>query len=154
MDSRFRGIGLLWLAVLLLFRLASHGLAAGTIWDDIYKSTWAGIYTIDQAARGESSYRAQCASCHGVSLEGSDDAPPLTGRDFTDDWNCSNIADLFEKIQYTMPANRPGQLTEPQIAEILSYILKVNRFPSGRSALPPSADELRGVLFFAANPFP
>jgi mono/diheme cytochrome c family protein len=152
MKHRLRWIGLLSLAWLVLFRLAGEGRSTESLWDEIYKSAWAGIFTDDQAARGESSYRAGCASCHGTSLEGSDDAPPLAGRDFTYEWNCANIADLFETIQYTMPADRPGQLSEKQIAEILSYILKVNHFPAGSSVLPPSADELRGILFFAQNP--
>jgi S-disulfanyl-L-cysteine oxidoreductase SoxD len=152
MNSSFRSIATLSVAWLALFRLAGQSALAESIWDEIYKSAWAGIYTNDQAARGESAYRSRCASCHGVSLEGSDDAPPLSGRDFTDDWNCANLADLFEKIQYTMPADRPGRLSEKEIAEILSYILKVNRFPPGASALPPSADDLRGLVFFAQNP--
>jgi hypothetical protein len=62
------------------------------------------------------------------------------------------MADLFEKIQYTMPANRPRALTDDQVAEVLSYILKVNRFPAGSRALSPDADELRGILFLAENP--
>ena len=57
-----------------------------------------------------------------------------------------------QKIQFTMPANRPGRLSEQQIAELLSYILKANGFPAGNNALPADADGLRGVVFFARNP--
>jgi S-disulfanyl-L-cysteine oxidoreductase SoxD len=135
-----------------LFGLARAGGSGESLWDDLYKSAWTGIYTTDQATEGESFYRARCASCHGASLEGSADAPPLSGHDFRGDWNWGNMADLFEKIQYTMPANRPGALTDGQVAEVLSYILKVNRFPAGSSALSPDADELRGILFLAENP--
>jgi len=149
---RLRQIGLLSVAPLILFRLGGEERPSNWIWDEIYKSAWAGIYTNDQAARGESAYRDRCAFCHGASLQGSDDAPPLAGRDFADDWNCANIADLFEKIQFTMPANRPGRLSQQQIAEVLSYILKANGFPAGNAALPADADGLRGVLFFARNP--
>ena len=144
-------IGVLSVAAIVLLRLSGEGRTA-SLWDEIYKSAWAGIYTNDQASRGESGYRERCASCHGASLEGSEDGPPLTGRDFTDNWNGGNIADLFEKIKYTMPANRPGRLSEKQNADILSYILKFNRFPAGSSALPASADDLRGVRFVAENP--
>jgi S-disulfanyl-L-cysteine oxidoreductase SoxD len=135
-----------------LLGLADAGRSGESLWDDLYKSAWAGIYTADQAAQGESSYKARCASCHGASLEGSEDAPPLSGRDFAEDWDWGNMADLFEKIEYTMPANRPGALREQQIAQILSYILKVNHFPAGGRALPPNADDLRGILFLAENP--
>jgi hypothetical protein len=84
-------------------------------------------------------------------LEGSDLGPPLAGRDFTEDWDETAIADLFEKIKYTMPANRPGRLTAQQNADVLSYILKCNRFPAGTRPLPQSADDLRGVRFVAEN---
>ena len=152
MSGRLRSIGVLCVASVVLLCLAGQERRAESLWAEIYLSAWKGIYTNDQAGRGESAYRARCASCHGARLEGSDDAPALTGRDFTDDWNCANIADLFEKIQFTMPANRPGRLSDEQIADILAYILKANRFPAGTSALAASADQLRGLLFFASNP--
>jgi S-disulfanyl-L-cysteine oxidoreductase SoxD len=152
MNCRLRWTGALSAVTVLFLGLASEGRSGESLWDDLYRSAWAGIYRTDQAAQGESFYRARCAACHGASLEGSEDAPPLSGRDFTQDWDWGNMADLFEKIQYTMPANRPGRLSENQVAEVLSYILQVNRFPAGSSALPPSADDLRGVLFLAQKP--
>jgi S-disulfanyl-L-cysteine oxidoreductase SoxD len=152
MKGWFRRILLLCAPLVALFCLVGEGRSSESLWEEIYKSAWAGIYTSDQAARGQSLYRSNCASCHGAALDGSDDAPPLTGRDFTYDWDCANIADLFEKIQYTMPANRPGRLGEEQVAAILSYILNVNGFPAGGKALPPDVDGLRGLMFFAQNP--
>ncbi|MBV8729913.1 MAG: cytochrome c, partial [Acidobacteriia bacterium] len=106
MRRRLRFVGLLGGALLALLRLAGQPRSFESLWAEIYKSAWAGIYTNDQAARGESFYNARCASCHGTSLEGSGEGPPLTGRDFAEDWNCANIADLFEKIQFTMPTDR------------------------------------------------
>jgi mono/diheme cytochrome c family protein len=152
MNRRFRWIVLLSVAPALFLPLAGQGMSPESLWEEIYKSAWAGIYTDDQASRGESMYRTRCASCHGASLEGSDDGPPLAGPDFTYDWDEANIADLFEKIRYTMPGSRPGRLSEPQIAEVLSYILKANHFPAGRRALSASPDDLRGVRFLAQNP--
>ncbi|MBV8903593.1 MAG: cytochrome c [Acidobacteriia bacterium] len=152
MRRRLRFVGLLGGALLALLRVAGQPRSFESLWAEIYKSAWAGIYTNDQAARGESFYNARCASCHGTSLEGSEEGPPLRGRDFANDWNCANIADLFEKIQFTMPTDRPGRLSREQIADVLAYILRANRFPAGASALPASADELRGIRFLARNP--
>ncbi|HEY7390453.1 MAG TPA: cytochrome c [Bryobacteraceae bacterium] len=152
MICRFRWSAALSVLVLVFFCLIRQGVSGESLWDDLYKSAWAGIYTTDQATEGELFYRARCASCHGALLEGSEDAPPLSGRDFARDWDWGNMADLFEKIQYTMPANRPGALTDDQVAEVLSYILKANRFPAGSRALSPDVDELRGILFLAENP--
>jgi S-disulfanyl-L-cysteine oxidoreductase SoxD len=152
MSRRFRWSGALSVVSVALFCFARVGASSESLWDDLYQSAWAGIYTPDQAAQGASFYQSRCASCHGASLEGSEDAPPLSGREFTGDWDWGNLADLFEKIQYTMPASRPGTLREDQVAEVLSYILKANRFPAGRVNLPQNADDLRGILFLAEKP--
>ena len=152
MNRRSRWIGVASLASLLLFRAAGAESVANSVWAEIYKSAWAGVYTNDQAARGESAYREGCASCHGASLEGSEAAPALVGRDFRDDFDEMNIADLFEKIKFTMPVNRPSRLSEQQSADLVSYILKCNGFPAGRTGLPATADDLRGVRFLAENP--
>jgi mono/diheme cytochrome c family protein len=152
MSRLLPSLALLGATSVLLIQLMGEVLPADGLWNEIYKSAWAGIYTSDQAGRGESAYRARCASCHGVSLDGTDDGPSLAGRDFRQDWNGANVADLFEKIQFTMPANGPGRLTGDQDADILAYILKFNGFPAGSSALPTSVDDLRGVRFVAVNP--
>lgn len=152
MSFRAKWIGSIGAATVLLAGAAGTERTAESVWAEIYKSAWAGIYTNDQASRGAVAYRERCASCHGVSLEGTDDAPPLVGSDFRDDFDEMNIADLFEKIQYTMPANRQRRLSEQQSADLVSYILKSNGFPAGRSGLPVTVDELRGVRFLAKNP--
>jgi cytochrome c len=152
MSCRVRGIRWFGAATLVLFGAGGTERTADSVWAEIYRSAWGGIYTNTQAVRGESVYRERCASCHGGSLEGTDEAPPLAGSDFRDDFDEMNIADLFEKIQYTMPANRRGRLSEQQSADLVSYILKLNGFPAGPSGLPASVDDLRGVRFLAENP--
>lgn len=113
--------------------------------DKTPQSVWDGIYTVEQAARGEASYTEACASCHGERLDGQGQAPPLAGSEFASNWNGSSVADLFERVQVSMPADRPGQLTKDENARILAYIFKVNKFPSGSKELPASADALKGV---------
>ena len=46
------------------------------------RSVWDGVYSADQAKRGQERYNAQCASCHGQTLEGGESAPPLAGGEF------------------------------------------------------------------------
>ena len=105
-----------------------------------------GIYTQQQALRGETNYRQSCASCHGDKLEGRDQTPPLVGSEFTSNWDGMSVGDLFEKIQALMPADRPGQLSREKNADILAYILKVNNFPAGAKELVGS-DALKAVRF-------
>jgi mono/diheme cytochrome c family protein len=114
-----------------------------------WPSVWDGVYTASQASRGEAAYRANCASCHGAKLEGQGRVPALTGRDFQFDWDFMGVDNLFEKILFTMPLNRQGQLSAAREAEILAYILKFNRFPAGNRELPADAEQLRVVVFEA-----
>jgi len=97
-----------------------------------------GVYTDEQAKRGQAIYMDRCSPCHGATLAG-DVAPPLAGNDFIGDWDTQPLSDLIGKIQNTMPANDPGKLTRPQTADIVAYLLQVGKFPAGRAEL--SADE-------------
>jgi S-disulfanyl-L-cysteine oxidoreductase SoxD len=115
-------------------------------------SVWDGIYSSDQAQRGAAGYRTACASCHGDNLDGTGQNPPLSGPDFTSNWNGMSVGDLFEKIQVSMPADRPGKLSRIQNAEILAYILKVNAFPAGNRDLTADAEALKSIQFQADKP--
>ncbi len=46
-----------------------------TSWSAANRSTAGGIYTADQAHRGEALYKAQCTSCHGDALDGTGPYP-------------------------------------------------------------------------------
>ena len=96
-----------------------------------------GVYTDEQARRGQAVYKDRCASCHGASLAGGI-APPLAGDEFVGIWG-GPLSDLVEKIQNTMPQDDPGKLSRPQSAEIVAYLLQAGKFPSGRAEL--SADD-------------
>jgi mono/diheme cytochrome c family protein len=122
------------------------------MWAQEQTSTRDGVYTEAQASRGEASYKAACASCHGAALAGSGAAtPPLAGPDFTMHWAGQTMDDLFEKVQESMPADRPGQLSRAENAGIIAYILKVNKLPAGKTELPSDAAALKQIRFDAAR---
>lgn len=115
-------------------------------------STRDGVYTDAQAARGQASYKAACASCHGETLGGSGAAtPPLAGQDFGENWTGQTLDDLFERIQTSMPADHPGTLSRATNADILAFILKANKLPAGKTELPSDADALKQIRFEAAK---
>jgi mono/diheme cytochrome c family protein len=109
------------------------------------QSVWDGIYTVEQASLGEATYGEMCASCHGEKLEGQGQASPLTGSEFTSNWNGSSVGDLLDKIQLAMPADRPGSVSKEKNASIVAYILKFNKFPAGSTELPASVDAVKGI---------
>ena len=113
------------------------------------QSVWDGVYTAEQAKRGQPIYNKYCASCHGEQLTGGEDSPPLTGGAFLANWNGLTVGDLFERIRVSMPQDRPGRLTRQQNADILSYHTERQSISCRYSGTffgnrTPEADPLRG----------
>ena len=104
-----------------------------------------GVFTADQATKGEAVYKEQCAACHGDNLEGSGPMPPLAGKDFLSNWQGKTVGDLFEKTQTSMPATAPGTLTPEQTAQVMAYMLSVAKYPAGSAALPDKMDDLKTI---------
>jgi mono/diheme cytochrome c family protein len=102
----------------------------------------AGVYTAEQATRGEALYKEMCAACHGDNLEGSGPMPPLAGMDFLTNWKGKKLGDLYEKTQTTMPATAPGTLTPEQTADVLAFVLKSSKYSPGSTALEGKMDAL------------
>ena len=105
-----------------------------------------GIYTDAQAERGKKSYLMACASCHQEGLQGADLAPPLKGDDFLLPWSSQTLNDLYQKVATTMPADSPGSLRSQTNADIVAYMLQVNKFPAGSDELKPDPAVMAGAL--------
>jgi cytochrome c len=114
-------------------------------------SVWDGVYTDAQAARGKLRYGGNCVECHGASLEGNYLSPPLTGE-LIADWDGMTMADLFDKVQRTMPLGHPASLSDADTADVLAYMLQSNNFPSGGAELGSSMDNLKSIAFEARKP--
>jgi S-disulfanyl-L-cysteine oxidoreductase SoxD len=117
------------------------------------QSVWDGVYTDAQADRGKGQYAQHCAVCHGTALEGNGESPPLTGE-FIPDWAGTTLADLYDKIETTMPLNAPGTLRPAIVADILAYLLKENNFPAGQKELDATPATLGAVSFDVTKPKP
>src|SRR5215467_6850813 len=118
------------IAILTVTGFMVSGLYA-TIGAQAAKSVKEGVYTAEQAKRGEALYKENCSACHGDNLEGSGPMPPLAGKDFLANWTGKTVGDLFEKTSTTMPATAPGSLTPEQAADVISFLLSKDAFPSG-----------------------
>ena len=115
------------------------------------RSVWDGVYTPAQAARGLAIYQQHCAMCHGPSLLGAD-APPLTGVEFTGNWNGLSLGALADRIRTAMPPDNPGALSAQERADVIAHILNVGTFPSGETELPRDAPSLTQIQFLATRP--
>ena len=124
---------------LLAISLAAFSLAAAA------RSVWDGVYTREQAQRGQSAYAEECMKCHAENLAGGEDAPALSGDAFLHKWNSQTVGALFESIRKTMPSDDPGNLSTRQCADIVAYILSVNDFPAGQKELEHEATPLNEI---------
>src|SRR3954471_16558317 len=69
------------------------------------KTVWDGVYTAEQATRGEQSYKESCARCHGATLEGTQ-GNGLRGHDFMEKWREDSVGSVFVFISENMPPIR------------------------------------------------
>jgi mono/diheme cytochrome c family protein len=116
------------------------------------RSVWEGVYTAEQAKRGEALYGQHCASCHGATLLGAEEAPALTGLEFSGNWNGLTLGDLYDRIRTSMPANEPGSVSAQQKVDIIAYMLRVGSFPAGTAELPRDAQILIQIKYESTRP--
>jgi mono/diheme cytochrome c family protein len=102
-----------------------------------------GVFTLDQAKRGESTYLDECGRCHTETLAGGDFGPPVVGTAFWDEWKGKTAADLFELMRTTMPQDNPGRLSASQTADVLAFLMKSNGFPAGDAPLSPEPSHVQ-----------
>ena len=107
-------------------------------------SASSGVYTADQAKRGQAVYVESCAKCHLDDLTGGT-SPPLVGNEFVGSWKGKTVGALFEQVRMTMPFDNPGGLTPAQYADVLAYMLSVNKLPAGDKELPREEAPLQQI---------
>jgi len=132
--------------------LTAFGLSFSALRAQATKSVWDGVYSDAQARDGAELYGQQCASCHGDTLAGGEEAPPLACGDFLSNWNGLTAGDLFERIRTTMPLSKPQSLSREVNAKILAYIFSVNKFPAGKTDMPLQTEILKGIQIQSSKP--
>ena len=109
------------------------------------RSATGGVYTQEQAERGQMTYSENCSFCHGDDLTGSDVIPGLVGDAFVKAWTDQTLGALYDKINATMPATAPGSLTPQQTVDTLAYMLSMSKYPTGTTELGAEPDELKQI---------
>jgi mono/diheme cytochrome c family protein len=97
-----------------------------------------GVYTVAQAGRGEEVFNTVCSNCHSPS-EWTDGA-------FLRRWTGQPLMRLFTYIHLNMPNDNPRSLSEQQVADVITYIFRLNGMPTGSTELdtdPYTLDEIQ-----------
>lgn len=100
-------------------------------------TTLDGVYTAEQARRGEEVFSRRCAACHGTDR--------FTGPAFVPSWSRAPLSTLFTVIRSQMPFDNPGSLEREAYAAVIAYIFELNGLPAGDRPLPAHADSLREI---------
>lgn len=143
MKLKFVVVALVWIASVV---------AAFAVVSAQEKTQWDGIYTAEQAKRGEQVYNDFCVPCHGADMAGTDLAPPLAGAQFASNWNNLKIGDLFERISKSMPLSAPASLTAQQYADVVAFVLQRGNAPAGTTELPTQMEPLNSIKFVETSP--
>ena len=109
-------------------------------------STKDGVYTREQAMRGQDVYAGNCKSCHTPESH--------TGPIFTSKWNGKPLLELYAYVRDLMPKNDPGTLSPEEYAAVVAYMLRMNRQPMGDVDLPTDTVALRAIRFQVGNAGP
>ncbi len=97
-----------------------------------------GVYTDDQAKKGESTYGKFCVACH--------EATEHAGDVFEQAWVGHPLYDFFVKIKTTMPDDEPGKLNDQQYTDIVAYMLKLSGYPAGQTVLANDPEQLKAIM--------
>jgi len=132
----------------LLMGVALFSIAAVAQEPPAKRSVWDGVFTEDQARRGEAQYGRNCQSCHGADLTGNpvDEVPPLAWDGFVTQWSNRTVKDLVETIKRSMPRDSPGSLNARAYVDLVAYLLQANKFPAGTRDLSLNTDALADIV--------
>jgi len=66
-----------------------------------------------------------------------------------DNLSGQTLADLFDRIQTTMPADAPGSLKPADAADVMAFLLSKAMFPAGETELPAEIAALKEMKYVA-----
>src|SRR5439155_10446893 len=100
---------------------------------------WDGVFTTAQADRGKAVFTESCAHCH---EDPNGDAPSLVGDSFMRHWEGRSLERLLMHIRENMPADGVESVSDAHKLDAMTYILRMNGFPTGQDELKGDADLL------------
>jgi len=84
-----------------------------------------GVYSTEQAERGQLLYQEHCAHCHDLEFY----------RNSLRSWQGMTVLDYWYRILGNMPADKPKSLSNDDYLDIVAWILLLNGFPPGTEPL-------------------
>jgi glucose dehydrogenase/cytochrome c5 len=101
------------------------------------RSALDGVYTVEQAVRGQQWFKQSCETCHKIDEQ--------AGAAFRAKWGGSSLGDLFTVISTTMPQGSPASIAPDDYAAIVAFYLRESGYPAGPTELPADVAALRSI---------
>jgi len=98
------------------------------------RSVLDGVFTTEQASRGEQTFKQACTACHTLDK--------MTGNRFRAKWAEGSVGDVFDFMSNAMPEGDPGSLMPAEYASIVAFFLRASGYPAGERELPTDKAEL------------
>jgi PQQ-dependent dehydrogenase (methanol/ethanol family) len=93
-------------------------------------SVAAGIFSPEQAARGEQVFTQNCSGCH--------ESDNYAGQAFQAKWGGFTLGDIYTDISVSMPPANPGGLPHEDYASIIAFLLRETGYLNEASAQLPA----------------
>ena len=90
---------------------------------DGVKSVQSGVYSHEQAERGQRLFSEACMVCH--------QAEEFADSGYMDGWSGMSVNNLVEFIRSTMPEDNPGRLKRKEYIDIVAFLFQQNGLPAG-----------------------
>ena len=114
------------------------GIAQERAPDGAPRSIRDGVYSARQVRQGAGLFEDFCSECH--------EQEQFTDSGLIDSWTGASVADLFNSVRGSMPANSPGLLTPSEYADVLAFIFSINGLPTGETEMSSDAELLQQIL--------
>jgi alcohol dehydrogenase (cytochrome c) len=109
-----------------------------TLWASAGFGQATGPFDAAQVDAGRNAYVAYCLGCHGDTLSGSADTPPIAGKAFLVGFGTKTTKELFDIIKTGMPKNTPGSLSDETYTALVAFLLHASGAAAGTVALTPT----------------
>ena len=93
-------------------------------------SVQSGVYSKEQAGRGEQLFGEACLVCH--------QPEEFAAGGYMDGWSGMSANDFVEFTRSTMPEDNPGRLKRKEYIDIIAFLFQQNGLPTGESEMARS----------------
>jgi cytochrome c len=111
-----------------------------------------GPFTAAQATAGHGAFLENCASCHGKTMAGGGEAPPLVGSAFLNSWGNRGADELYGVVKASMPMGNANSLAPETYQQILAFIFQANGATAGTAAF--TGDSKQKIASFTTGKTP